>query len=259
MEKVIKKKIIKKGIISLILVTVVIFTYITLGNGNFLVDSKVQKKVPIYSVETSEKKISFTFDISWGLDNVEEILDVLDEYNVKATFFVVGGWIDYDLKNAEMVKEIHKRGHEIGNHSNMHPDMSKISKDRIIKELEATSAKIKNITNEDVKLFRCPSGAYNNLLIDTAQGLNYYVIQWDVDSIDWKSEGPEIEYNRVIDKTKAGSILLFHNDAKYTPKNIPRVIQYFKSKGYEIVKVGDLIYKENYKIDSLGVQKLMNQ
>ncbi len=80
-------------------------------------------------------------------------------------------------------------------------------------------------------------------------------MQWDVDSIDWKEEGADLEYERIIKKTKPGSILLFHNTAKYTPDNLPRIIKELKGNGFEFVKVGDLIYKENYYIDSAGVQK----
>ena len=256
MNKDIKAKMIKKSLLAVILLFIVGVISVLLSNKSIAVSSSRNRKLPIYSVDTKEKKVALTFDISWGLDNVEDILNILDKYNVKATFFVVGGWIDYNSKNKDMVKEIHNRGHEIGNHSNMHPDMSKISKDRIIKELETTNTKIKNITGEEPKLFRCPSGSYNDLLIETAERLNYYVIQWDVDSIDWKSEGAEVEYNRVISKTKPGSILLFHNDAKYTPYNIPRIVEYFKSQEYELVKVSDLIYKENYIIDGEGRQKI---
>ncbi|WP_341452631.1 polysaccharide deacetylase family sporulation protein PdaB [Desnuesiella massiliensis] len=216
----------------------------------------ITRKLPIYSVDTKEKKISLTFDLSWGEDNTMKILDVLDQYKVKATFFVVGGWIDYTPKNELLIKEIDKRGHEIGNHSNMHPDMTKISRERIIKEIEVADTKIMNLTGKNSKLFRCPSGAYNDLVISTVESMKRFCIQWDVDSIDWKSQGAEIEYNRVITKTKPGSILLFHNDAKYTPQNLPRIIEKLKKDGYEFVMVSNLIYKENYYINSEGKQIL---
>jgi polysaccharide deacetylase family sporulation protein PdaB len=207
--------------------------------------------VPIYSVDTKEKKISLSFDMSWGKDNTPKILDILDRYNVKATFFLVGGWID---DNEELVKEIVKRGHELGNHTNKHPDMNKITKEKLIEEIMLCDAKIMSITGKGTKLFRCPSGAYNDVVIDTVQSLGRYTIQWDVDSIDWKEYGPSIEYNRVIKNTKPGSILLFHNTAKYTPETLPQVIEKLQKNGYSFVKVSDLIYKDNFYIDPLGRQ-----
>jgi polysaccharide deacetylase family sporulation protein PdaB len=210
-----------------------------------------QRKIPIYSVDTKDKKIAISFDVSWGEDKTDEILKILDKYNAKATFFIVGSWID---QYPEKLRAIYGKGHEIGNHSNNHPIMTTISKETIIKEIVITDAKIMSITGQGTTLFRCPSGEYNNLLIETVEGTNHYCIQWDVDSIDWKEQGAEIEYNRIVNKAKSGSILLFHNYAKYTPENLPKILGYLKAQGYEFVKVSDLIYKNNYYINEAGKQ-----
>ena len=217
-------------------------------NGVFLGG---QRKLPIYSVDTSEKRIAISFDVSWGDDRTDDILKILDKYNVKATFFIVGAWID---QYPEKLKMMYEKGHEIGNHSNRHPIMTTISKEKIIKEIAATDSKIMAVTGKGTTLFRCPSGEYNNLVIETVEATNHYCIQWDVDSIDWKEQGAEIEYNRIVKKTKPGSILLFHNDAKYTPENLPRILENLKEQGYEFVKVSDLIYKDNYYINEAGKQ-----
>jgi peptidoglycan/xylan/chitin deacetylase (PgdA/CDA1 family) len=110
------------------------------------------------------------------------------------------------------------------------------------------------VTGESTKLFRCPSGAYNDLVVETVNSNGYHCIQWDVDSIDWKAQGADNEYDRVMRKVQPGSILLFHNDGKYTPETLPRIIEDLKAKGYSFVKVGDLIYKENYYINNQGKQ-----
>ena len=210
-----------------------------------------QRKLPIYSVDTKEKKIAISFDASWGEDRTDDILKILDNYNAKATFFIVGAWID---QYPDKLKNMYERGHEIGNHSNRHPIMTTISKERMIEEIAVTDAKIMSITGQGTTLFRCPSGEYNNLVIETVEATNHYCIQWDVDSIDWKEQGAEIEYNRIVKKTKAGSILLFHNDAKYTPENLPKILEHLKAEGYEFVKVSELIYKNNYYINEAGKQ-----
>ena len=210
-----------------------------------------ERKLPIYSVDTKEKKIAISFDVSWGDDRTEDILKILEEQNVKATFFIVGAWID---QYPDKLKMMFEKGHEIGNHSNKHPMMTTISKEKMISEIAMTDAKIMSITGQGTTLFRCPSGEYNNLVVETVESTNHYCIQWDVDSIDWKEQGAEIEYNRIIKKTKPGSILLFHNDAKYTPENLPKILENLKGQGYEFVKISDLIYKNNYYINEAGKQ-----
>ncbi len=211
------------------------------------------KKLPIYSVDTKEKKIAITFDVNWGDDKTNEILDILDKYNEKATFYIIGLWCD---DYPEKVKEITKRGHEIGNHSNKHPDYTTMTKDNIIKDLEIANAKILSLTGESPKTFRFPSGAYNDASMEAIESTGIKAIQWDVDSIDWKANGADIEYERIISKAKEGSILLFHNDGKYTPQNLPRIIEKYQSMGYKFVKVSDLIYSDNYYLDHTGKQIL---
>ncbi|WBW99375.1 polysaccharide deacetylase family sporulation protein PdaB [Oceanirhabdus sp. W0125-5] len=232
---------------------IIIFVGALMLNKSFInVLNLNNKKLPIYNVETNgEKVIAITFDASWGADNTIKILDVLDEYDVKGTFFLVGRWVDE--YNAE-VEEIHKRGHEIGNHSNSHPNMTSLSKDAIIREIITTDNKIRQITGEGTKIFRFPEGAYNDKVIEIVEESGHYCIQWDVDSIDWKEQGAEKEYERVISKTKGGSIILFHNNAKYTPENLPRILKQLKNDGFSFVTVSELIYKEDYIIDHAGKQ-----
>ena len=243
---------IKKNLILFCLAFIGISTIIGVYNwktkGTFIGN---QRKLPIYSVDTKEKKIAISFDASWGDDRTQEILNTLDKYNAKATFFVVGAWID---QYPDMLKKMSEKGHEIGNHSNKHPIMTTISAGKMLEEIATTDAKIMSITGKATTLFRCPSGEYNNLVIETVESTNHYCIQWNADSIDWKEEGAEIEYNRIIKKTRPGSILLFHNDAKYTPGNLIKILENFKAQGYEFVTVSDLIYKNNYYIDEAGKQ-----
>lgn len=210
-----------------------------------------ERKLPIYRVNTQEKKVSITIDVSWGDDHTEEILKVLKKYNVKATFFIVGRWSD---DNQEMIKSILADGHEIGNHSDMHPDMTNISKNKIVEDISAADSKIQKITGEETKLFRCPSGSYNDDVIGAIEETGHYCIQWDVDSIDWKNEGADIEYKRVINKLKPGSIILFHNTGRYTAENLSKLIPYYEKRGYQFIKVSDLIYKNNFHINYDGEQ-----
>jgi peptidoglycan-N-acetylglucosamine deacetylase len=213
---------------------------------------------PIYRVDTMDKKISITFDLNWADEEyLDEILDILDKYEIKATFFVMGRWLVYpDKENQEKLIEIHKRGHEIGNHSYTHADFKNINKEKMIKEIKDTEKLIKDITGITTEIFRFPSGHYNHDAVSVAQFLGYQSIQWDVDSIDWKQLGLEQEYNRVIKKTKPGSIMLFHNNGKYTPQNLERFIPKLQGEGFKFVPVGQLIYKDGFYIDNEGVQRV---
>ena len=209
------------------------------------------RKLPIYSVGRSDNKISISFECAWGAEYTEKLLDVLDEYNVKCTFFCVEFWV---TKYPETVKKIYERGHEIGTHSKTHPKMSKLSKEQIESELISSSTAIENITGAKVELFRPPFGDYNDNLISVCDNLNLYPIQWSVDSLDWKNISTKDIVNRVVSKTKSGDIILCHNNGKNTYKALPYILSNLKEKGYEFVKISELIYKKNYKINSFGVQ-----
>lgn len=236
------------------------------GNYNMIKLTELQnkdydiQKEAIYRVDTENKKISFTFDVNWADEEyLYKILDILDKYNVKATFFVMGRWIVYpENENIDKLKEIYKRGHEIGNHSYSHADFKTINEQKMINEIKDAEKVIKETIGVKTELFRFPSGHYNQNGVKVANSLGYKSIQWDVDSIDWKQLGLEREYLRVINHVKPGSIVLFHNNGKYTADNLNRLIPELQGKGYEFVPVGQLIYKDGFYIDNEGVQRLKN-
>ncbi len=211
------------------------------------------KKLPIYSVDRSDNKIAISFDCAYGADYTDSLLDTLKEYNVKCTFFTVKFWVD---KFPDKVKKIIDYGHEIGTHSTTHPNMSKLSTDKIKEELTKSIDAITNLTKTPVNLFRAPFGDYDNEVITVAENLGLYTIQWDVDSLDWKDLSTSEITKRVVSKTKSGSIILCHNNGLNTHKALPYILSNLQQKGYEFVKISELIYKENYYIDNFGRQRL---
>lgn len=249
MKKLDKRK--KTSIIIVFLLVVVLACTIISSKNTLEAFSYADKKLPIYSVDTEEKKIAITFDTTWGDDNVEEILNLLDKYDAKATFFVIGLWAD-DFP--DRVKEIDKRGHEIGNHSNKHPNMTNISKEKIIKELDITDAKLLELIGKTTNIFRFPEGAYNDLAVEAVESTGRKCIQWDIDSIDWKKEDPKTQYDRVIKKVEPGSILLFHTNTEHTVESLEMVLEKLKSEGYKFVKTSDILYEKDYHINGQGKQ-----
>lgn len=185
----------------------------------------------------------------WGNEDTQTLIDILNKYNVKATFFLVGQWVD---KYPESVKALADAGMEIGNHSDDHPHMAKLSKKQIIDEVSLCSGKIESVTGGEVELFRCPYGEYDDEVITTIRNMGIQPIQWDVDSLDWKDLNAEEIYKRVTSKVSPGSIVLFHNAAKHTPEALPQIIEYLLSEGYEIVPVSQLLLTGEYDIDNTG-------
>jgi len=209
------------------------------------------RKVPIYNVDTQEKQVAISFDAAWGADKTQGIIDILKEFNVSATFFLVGFWVD---DYSDMVKTIDDAGLEIGTHSNTHPDMVKLSKSTMKSELETSIAKIKAITGKEIKLFRAPFGSYNNDLLDVADSLNLKTIQWDVDSLDWKGLSASEICNRVISRVKNGSIILMHNNSDHVLDGLRLILNHLKVQGYKVTGISDLVYDSDYSIDRNGVQ-----
>lgn len=212
----------------------------------------VPRLVPIYSVETEKKQVAISFDTAWGADKTEGILDILKQYKVNATFFMVGFWVeDYP----ELVKKIDEQGIEIGTHSNTHPDFVKLSESQMELELTTSINVIKSITGKDVNLFRAPYGSYNNTMLNLTEKLGLKTIQWDVDTLDWKGlSGLEI-CERVMSKVKNGSIILCHNNADHVLDGLPLMLERLLNAGYEVVSVGELIIHDDYYIDNLGIQR----
>lgn len=208
--------------------------------------------VPIYSVDTSDKKVAITFDTAWGADKTQSIIDCLKEYDVNATFFMVGFWVE---KYPEMVRAIDNQGIEIGTHSNTHPDFVKLSSDQMRLELETSIASIESITSKKVNLFRAPYGSYNNTMLSLTDSMGLKTIQWDVDTLDWKGySGVEI-CERVMNKVKNGSIILCHNNSDHILDALPLMLERLINAGYQVVSVGELIYQSDYYIDNLGIQR----
>lgn len=238
----------------------IILLLICLSLGFMLAPTKSQtiyfgyqeRKVPIYSVQTDEKKVALTFDAAWGADKTSKIVEILKKEQVGGTFFLVGFWSE---KYQDKIKEIDEAGLDIGTHSNTHPKMSQLSESQIKNELETSMKLISDITNKPVKYFRPPYGDYNDLLINTADKLNLKTIQWSVDSLDWKGLTSEQILSRVKAGIGNGGIILFHNNSDHILEALPLVIAYLKQEGYKMVNISDLVIEDNYTIDNNGLQK----
>ena len=141
-----------------------------------------------------------------------------------------------------------------GSHSNTHPHVNKLSYEKNIEEIELSNDKLEKIIGKRTNLYRAPYGEYNNTVIQAAQDKGYFTIQWSLDTLDYKGLTGDEMWNRLNGKLKSGDIILMHNGTKHTADSLDMLIKNIKKEGYEIVPVGELIYKDNYKINSAGIQ-----
>ncbi len=211
------------------------------------------RALPVYSVERADNQIAISFDCAWGTEHTDAILSALQAGGVRATFFSVQFWTE---RYPEYVKKIDGAGHEFGTHSKTHSYMSKQSEEEIRLELKSSADAITKITGKAVTLFRPPYGDYNDRLINTVNAMGILPVQWDVDSLDWKDLSAGDIAQRIVGKVKSGSIILCHNNGLHTAEAVPIVIERLQAKGYEFVPIGELVYRENYVIDSTGRQRL---
>lgn len=238
--------------LSTIVILFIMASTIINRKDGIIATSASSKQLPIYSVDTKEKKIALTMNCAWNADDIDSILDTLSKNKIQITFFMVGDWVD---KYPEYVKKIADNGHEIANHSNTHPHVNQLNVDKNMEEIKLCSEKIEKITGNQTTLYRGPYGEYNDTVINAAKAKEHIAIQWNLDTLDYTGLTGEEMWKRLDSKLSNGSIILSHNGTKHTADSLELLLHNIKQKGYEVVTVSELIYKDNYVIDANGMQK----
>ena len=243
----------KYGVFALAAFAVLRGVLVTVSSTVTVSNSVNDKELPIYCVECKEPKIALTFDAAWGNEDTSQILEILKKHDVKVTFFMTGGWVE---NYPEDVRAILAAGHDLGNHSENHKNMSQLSNEEKKQELMKVHEKVRELTGYEMFLFRPPYGDYDNAVVKTAKECGYYTIQWDVDSLDWKDYGVDSIVKTVCGHKHLGNgtIILCHNGAKYTAQALDTMITTLKEKGYTFVPVSELIYKDGYHMNHEGRQ-----
>ncbi len=240
----------KSVIVAVCLILVVVVVGVSVG---LVATGEVTAKrlLPIYSVERNDGKVALTFDCAWGADKTRSIMDEIEKNGYKCTFFATGFWIE---ENGELVKEIYARGHQVANHSENHPHLTKADSKTLCDEIDLTARKIENLIGEYPRYFRAPFGEYDNVLINALKERGSTCIQWSIDSLDWKGiSGKEIA-DRVSSKIKSGDIVLFHNNSDHILDALPLIIMTLENKSLTSVRVDELVYEDNFVINSEGKQ-----
>ena len=235
--------------VALVVLTAVIFW--TTNSPAVVGVAASDRQLPIYCVQRDDKTVALSFDAAWGNEDTQQLIDILKKYNVNATFFVVGQWVD---KYPESVKALSDAGNEVMSHSDDHAHFSQLGPDQIKANISASNEKIKKVTGTAPTLFRCPHGEYNDTVISTVNEMGMSAVQWDVDSLDWKGLSAQEISDRVLKNVKSGSIVLFHNAAENTPEALPTIIEALLADGYTIVPVSQILLTGDFIIDNTGMQ-----
>lgn len=191
-----------------------------------------------YSGNTESNKISLMINVYWGTEYLDGMLEILDKYDVKTTFFVGGTWA---IKESDMLTKIYEQGHEIGNHGYSHKDQDKLSREDNKKEILTTHKYVKELLDVDMNLFAPPSGAYSKTTVEVADELGYQTIMWTRDTIDWRDKDANLIFNRAIKDAKGGDLILMHPTAK-TLEALENIIVTLQKSGFTLTTVSDTIF-----------------
>ena len=241
----------RKVLSALALVLAVILIFWAVNTPVLVGVSATKRQLPVYSVQRDDKVAALSFDAAWGNEDTQTLIDILNKYKCHATFFVVGDWAE---RYPESVRALAEAGNEVMNHSSSHAHFSQLTAEQIVADISACNEKIAAVTGVEPTLFRCPYGEYDDHVIETVRGMGMEPIQWDVDSLDWKGISADEITQRVLQKIKPGSIVLFHNAAEHTPEALPGILEALIANGYTLVPISQILLDGDTFIDNTGMQ-----
>lgn len=233
------------------LVLAVVMIFWAVNSPAIVGASASERKLPVYWVQRDDKVVALSFDAAWGNEDTQQLIDILNKYQINTTFFVVGDWVD---KYPESVKALADNGNEVMNHSLNHAHFSSLSSDEIVADITACNEKIAAITGVTPTLFRCPYGEYDDHVVSAVTGMGMTAVQWNIDSLDWKGISASEIQKRVLKNIEPGSIILFHNAAENTPEALPGIIESLLADGYKIVPISQILLTGDYTLDNTGRQ-----
>jgi len=228
-----------KKVISLVLFLLVVMTWIYFKPSYYDIQVFGRYK-PIYEGRKDKKVMAFTCNVAWGNEYIPPLLEVFNKKNVKATFFIEGKWAE---KFPELLKLIYENGHEIGNHGYSHAHHAELSYEQNLNEIKKAEQVIENIIGVKTTLFAPPYGEFSEQTVKAANSLNYRLIMWTIDTIDWKKPGIDYIVNKVLENAGNGKIVLMH-PTEDTVKAMPTIIDNLYREGFKLTPVSELLSTE---------------
>lgn len=197
-------------VISNIVLIVVVLTifFVSIKNNKIInTNASVEKDSVIYQGNTKNNNISLMINVYWGTEFLEPMITIMEKYNVKSTFFIGGSWA---VKNVDLLSKIYGNGHEIASHGYHHKDHAKISYYDNKQEIKITNDIIKVLIGVDMNLFAPPSGSFADDTLKVCKELNYKVIMWTKDTIDWRDKNSKLIFSRATKNASNGDLILMH-------------------------------------------------
>ena len=235
MENTEKRKLLTANIAAVVVIVTVLAALALNGSGAV---TEVAGNDAVYRGNQLGNAVSLMFNVYWGEEYIPEILDLLDAYNVKTTFFIGGSWA---AKNMELVREISDRGHEIGSHGYNHKDAEKLSYDRNMDEMVPAERLLEQLTGKEVRLFAPPSGSIGQEMFKAAEDLGYTVVMWSRDTVDWRDKNADLVYKRATQDTQSGELILMH-PTEHTLKALGKILEFYTDSALKPVPVSENIF-----------------
>lgn len=226
-----------------LILTAALFTAFYLwveADSSFSVFSTEENPAALSKGSPDDPYIALTFNISWGNEKVEPILEKLKSHNAKATFFVSGEWAE---RHPELLKKIEDDGHEIGMMGYQYKSYIQQDLENVRKDLVKAKDIFKKLGYSDTKILRPPSGHFNKEILQLTEKQGYQVIQWNVNPKDWENPGQQKIIDHVMKNTSNGDIILLHasDSVKQTPKALDTILPGLKNKGFEFISITEMI------------------
>ncbi|GAE29297.1 polysaccharide deacetylase family protein [Alkalihalobacillus hemicellulosilyticus] len=200
----------------------------------------------IYKGNEEKQMVAFLINVAWGNEYIPDILKTLKKHNIHVTFFLDGSWVK---KNPQLAKMLIEEGHEIGNHAYSHPDMSKLTKERVDEELERTNKAIEAALEVTPKWFAPPSGSYNQAVVDRAEHFGMKTVMWSVDTIDWRNPSVDEMVQRVTNKLHPGAMVLMH-PTESAAGGLEQLILNSEEKGFKVGTVSELLSEKRVLLNT---------
>ena len=220
----------------IIATTLAIIFGVTYAGGVLNVFSKTDTSV-LYNGNLSRNNVTLMFNVYWGNEYIEPILDILDKNDIVTTFFVGGVWVS---KNTDLFNEIIYRGHEIGNHGYFHKEHENLSYEKNMEEIMMTHKIVEEVGGIEMDLFAPPSGSFSNDTLQVCENMGYKTIMWTKDTVDWRDKDSDLIYSRAIKNAKGGDLILMH-PTKCTLDALESIINYYVENDFNLTTVSENI------------------
>ena len=245
-----KKQILRiTGVVLVCIIAILLIVFAVVGSVTASADTA---RKPIYSVERGDNKVALTFSCAWDAGDIDALLEKLAGADARATFFVTGEFCD---EHPDAVRKMSAGGHSVQNLTDKNIHIKGMNINDLIADIKSCSQKIKTLTGKEPTVLRAPFGDFDDKTLTTVEGMGLKPVQWSVDSKDLDDPDPDSVKKRVLDSTESGSILLFHNDCPVTTEAVGAIVTGLKQKGFEAVRIDELLFADNYIISDKGVQQ----